>query len=758
VGQGRRPEAQRGGPSRILEPKRRIGNVRANRSQSGSVGAVLAAAVLLAVGGCGDDGARVVLDDLVITTATTGLDIDPGGYLVVVEDVGSRTIGPSGTVTFEGVPSGSYLVELTGIPANCTLAGTNPRTVTTGSGDLLAGRFEVTCVQNLGTVEATVTSSGVDVPGGYSLVLGDTMNETVAANGVTVIGGVPAGDISAELVLPGNCTLQGENPRTLAVPFSDAVATSYAVLCGPTEDMLEVMTSTTGEDLDPDGYSVVVNDTIIRPIGVNDAVSFSDLASGDHLVELTGVAANCTVSGDNPRTVTIPPDDAASTTFEVTCVPNEGALEVVASTGGGDLDPDGYTVVVADTLSQAIGLDDVVWFSPVTAGDLTVELTDLAANCTVSGDNPRTVSVAVNDTASTTFEVECDPHGDLEVTTATSGMSLPGGFTVAVDGEPDQAVGPNGSVVFPGLPAGDHLVELSDLPDHCQVVDGPNPRTVTVTGGLGSTAFEVTCWGWLVFDSDRTGSWDVFIMRHDGSQQTNLTEAPDSSDRQPVVSPDGTKIAFASTRTGTEHIHVMNRDGTGVQQLTTVNRAKEPYWSPDGTRIVFSARIGGNQWDIWVMDADGQNQENLTNHSAGDFRAEWSPDGTKIVFDSDRNGVRDVFVMNADGSGVTPLETGDGGNPTWSPDGTRIAYTGNTNGVLDVWVMDADGSNRINLTSFPGANDGEAAWSPDGTTIAFATERHGKNEIYLMNPDGTNLRRLTENADHDMWPSWVPIP
>ena len=636
----------------------------------------------LVVGGCLDNGAGVVLDDLVITTATTGLDTSPEGYLVAVEDLGSRTIGPSGTVTFESVPNGSYIVELTGIPANCTLAGANPRTVTTGSGDL-AGRFEVTCVANVGTVEVTVTSSGVAIPDGFSLVLGNARNETVTANGVTVISGVPAGDTSAELVLPGNCALQGENPRVLAVPFSDA----------------------------------------------------------------------------------------ATTTFEVTCVPNEGTLTVVTSTGGEDLDPDGYTVVVDETLSAAIGLNDVVTIGPLTPGDVMVELTNVAANCVVSGDNPRAVSVAMGDTVSTTFDVGCAPR-DLEVTTTTTGIGLPGGFTLAVEGQPDQAVGLNETSVFYGLPADDYLVELRDLPEHCDVVDGPNPRTVTVSSGPGSTTFEVTC-GWLVFDSDRAGSFDVFTMRHNGSGQRNLTSAPGSSDRQPVVSPNGTKIAFASTRSGTEHIWVMNRDGTGLQQLTTgstVSRAKEPYWSPDGTRIVFSARISPDQWDIWVMNAaDGSNKQNLTDDSADAFRPEWSPDGNKIVFDSYRGGTQEIYVMNVDGSGISAVPNAFGGNATWSPDGDWIAYTGSSNGQLDVWVIRPDGSNRRNLTNFLSAEDGEAAWSPDGTTIAFMSarsapagltdeEKEPYREIYLMNPDGTNVRRLTVNGNQDMWPSWVPIP
>jgi len=91
--------------------------------------------------------------------------------------------------------------------------------------------------------------------------------------------------------------------------------------------------------------------------------------------------------------------------------------------------------------------------------------------------------------------------------------------------------------------------------------------------------------------------------------------------------------------------------------------------SPDGTRIAFQSNRDGN-YEIYVMDADGSNQTNLTNNPADDMFPVWSPDGTKIAFMSNRDGNWEIYVMNADGSNQTNLTNniGDDMYPMWSPD------------------------------------------------------------------------------------------
>ena len=292
----------------------------------------------------------------------------------------------------------------------------------------------------------------------------------------------------------------------------------------------------------------------------------------------------------------------------------------------------------------------------------------------------------------------------------------------------------------------------------------------------------------IVFESRRSGNWEIYLMEADGTHQVRLTYTA-AENRAPFWSPDGRKILFVSDRDGNKEVYRMNADGSGQRNLTrSAGDDFSPSWSPDGQWITYVSKRDG-QREIYRMDPEGGRQTRLT--AAGDnWNPNWSPIisggpcgsenrppmppdpaqllakpescfSQKVAFVSNRDGNNEIYLMNADGTDQenltkNPAEDGRGSH-SWSPDGSKIAWVTNRDGNWEIYVMNADGSKPVNVTRSPAEEGiGMFVWSPDSRQIAFISTRDGNEEVYIVNSDGTGSLNLSKNPAMDDVPLWSP--
>jgi Tol biopolymer transport system component len=265
----------------------------------------------------------------------------------------------------------------------------------------------------------------------------------------------------------------------------------------------------------------------------------------------------------------------------------------------------------------------------------------------------------------------------------------------------------------------------------------------------------------IAFVSTRDGDYATFAMDASGGGQHRLTKIDiDTSSLEalffqvePAWSPDGTQIAFSSRREGTFDIYVMKADGSDTRRLTsTKQHDSHPSFAPDGQQIVF-----GRDGDIFVMRADGSNQHRISDPLSEEVEPSWSPDGEWIAYVRRTPGtpVREIWLAHPNGSDrhkVTNFVTTIAG-PAWSPDSKRIAFSGALEGtVYDIYSVGSGGKGLHRHTQ--STEDAfEPAWSPDGSTIAFMRD----GAIVTIDQTG-NTEEITNRDNNDSSPAWNPEP
>jgi len=224
-----------------------------------------------------------------------------------------------------------------------------------------------------------------------------------------------------------------------------------------------------------------------------------------------------------------------------------------------------------------------------------------------------------------------------------------GAVTLNVPGGADASWSPNGQqVAFEADPLGDGNLEIFIMN-----ADGSNVRQLTDSPGRDYWPDWFPNGRQLAFTSDRTGAPNVYIMNVDGSDQRALLDDPEFGTLEPDVAPNGKDVVFMRGRQFEPPTiwKVSVADGV-LTQLTQPGPYEDldPQFSPNGTRVVFSSTRSGT-FEIWAMDADGGNLTQLTAAPGADFNPTFSPDGQQIAWWKQRAGQGDVWVMNSDGTG-----------------------------------------------------------------------------------------------------------
>lgn len=252
------------------------------------------------------------------------------------------------------------------------------------------------------------------------------------------------------------------------------------------------------------------------------------------------------------------------------------------------------------------------------------------------------------------------------------------------------------------------------------------------------------------------------IMDQDGANSEFLTDG-DYWVFLPTFSSRGRQIVYVSYRDGPPMTYLFDLDTGDELPLFTVNQEVESYaarFSPDDRQLVMTQSTRGNA-DIHLYDIQSGRMQRLTTEPSIDTEPSFSPDGRQIVFRSNRSGegTGNLYVMNADGTGVRRITFGQGiySTPVWSPRGDYIAFTNQSGGVFRLGVIRPDGSGERLLTQ--AFKIDRPTWSPNGRVIMFPVELPGtslRKELRAIDITGRN-ERIVPTPGNASDPAWSPV-
>ena len=299
--------------------------------------------------------------------------------------------------------------------------------------------------------------------------------------------------------------------------------------------------------------------------------------------------------------------------------------------------------------------------------------------------------------------------------------------------------------------------------------NAPISAAMLAFGNLGVSAGKINVEGWL-YDVKNSQFPQVLGKRYQEDATTDNARLIAHRFADEIIlklggipGPMETKIYFISNRTGHKELWTMDWDGANQQQLTHLaGIALSPRVSPDNSRVAFSELLN-DSWQIRMYSLDLGRLVSFPRFGGGNYSPAWSSDGTRIAFSSSMgNGSSDIYIADSSGANPRRLTTGKTDvSPVFNPrTNGQIAFVSGRTGLPQIYIMDVDGSNVQRIT-----DQGYAvspAWSPNGLLLAFSWVRHygpgvlGGADIYVMDIASRQIVQLTHDGGRNDFPSWSP--
>lgn len=239
----------------------------------------------------------------------------------------------------------------------------------------------------------------------------------------------------------------------------------------------------------------------------------------------------------------------------------------------------------------------------------------------------------------------------------------------------------------------------------------------------------------IVFESNRDGSWQVYLMDRNGYNQERLT-TQNGNNRRPSWHPGGEMILFESDRNGKVELYTIDLKNLEVHQLSGINKGEPIFanYSPDGSKIAVSIKESENKSNIVLMDSVGKIIKKLTNTNLRSYYPRWSNDGQEIVYFSRKetdNQDDEIYRLKIETGEEKRLTNWPKHNfcPSWSNDNSMIVYVTSMEGIRpEIYIMDSNGKNQIRITN---NEDGDTlpCWSPSENKLIITGYRNGNFEI-----------------------------